>query len=75
MNTADLAIVAGTIVELATVGTVGVLVYTRRILLAATPKPQAPPTGEANRKRKADADAPEVPAAAPAGGELKAVGM
>ena len=42
MNTADLAIIAGTIVELATVGTVGVLVFTKRILLAATPKPQSP---------------------------------
>ncbi len=42
MNTADLAIVAMTVVELATVGTVGVLVFTKRIVLAATPKPQQP---------------------------------
>ena len=42
MNTADLAIVAGTIVELATIGTVGALIYTKRILFAATPKSQAP---------------------------------
>ena len=42
MSTADLAIVSGTVVELATIGAVGALVYTRRILLAASPKPQAP---------------------------------
>ena len=42
------------------------LIYTKRIMLAATPKPPGPPAGETNRKRKAGADTPEVPAAEPA---------
>ena len=49
MNTADLAIVAMTVVELATVGTVGVLVFTKRIVLAATPKPPQPKQGAAQQ--------------------------
>lgn len=50
MNTADLAIIAAALVELATIGTVGALVYTRRILLAASPKPQAVPQDKPEKK-------------------------
>jgi hypothetical protein len=50
VNTTDLAIIAAAVVELATIGTVGALVYTRRILLAASPKPQAAPQDKPEKK-------------------------
>ena len=64
MNTADLAIIAAALVELATIGTVGALVYTRRVLLAASPKPQAVPQDKAERKPEAP-PAPEADETAP----------
>ena len=45
------------------------LIYTKRIMLAATPKPPGPP----QPGREAKAEAPQ--AAAPPAGELKAVGL
>ena len=64
MNTADLAIIAAALVELATIGTVGALVYTRRILLAASPKPQAVPQDKPEKKTEAP-PAPEADGTAP----------
>jgi hypothetical protein len=41
VNVAGLLVITNGVVDLAAIGTVGALVYTKRILFAATPKPQA----------------------------------
>jgi len=50
VSTADLAIVANSVVDLAAIGAVGWLIHARRIVFAATPKtPQGPVAAAALR--------------------------
>ena len=46
VSTADLAIIVNGITELALIGTIGALFYTKRLLFASSPKPPAQQLGE-----------------------------
>lgn len=48
MSTADLLVIANTLVDLAALGIGGALVYTRRIVFAATPKAPVQQQGTAD---------------------------
>jgi hypothetical protein len=61
VSTADLAIVVNGITELALIGTIGGLFYTRRLLFAASPKPQA--SQQAGEPKAKQPPAEKTPAA------------
>jgi hypothetical protein len=46
MSTADLEAIVNGVVDLAAIGVLGGLIYTRRIVFAATPKAPVPPRNE-----------------------------
>jgi len=57
VSTADLGIIANTVVDLAAIGGVTWLIHAKRIVFAATPKPpQAQQSGQQQRQ-----DKPETP--------------
>ena len=64
MSTADLQVIVNGIETLAVIGACWSLVFFRRVLLAASPKPQAVPQDKAERKPEAP-PAPEADETAP----------